>query len=657
MRIGVNAVPLRVSGGGARYVFSELMQRLLAHDTENEYVIFCHPLGLRIVNQLPQVHPHRHARPTAAPIPRVIEVACEEELFEYRDEFDLFFGPLNNLQPRIYDRPSVAILHDIQEQFFPEYFKEADLRARREIYPEICRAATVLVTISEFCKQSIVDKFAIDPAKIEVVYNAPQAGLVNRPAGDDGQWHRRPLPDGFLFYPANGYLHKNHALLLDALVQLRDAGDGVPPVVFTGFELPHGYPLRREIEQRGLQQHCHVFNEVSVDEFRWLFRHALALVMPTRFEGFGMPAVEALACGCPVVCADLPPLREIAGGNALYFDPHSAAALVAQLRRLRDDPDLRRRLVDAGPPTAERFSWERSAERIRAIFELACERFYGFDRVAGDARPDDGPRIGLRIAAAADPQDVTEAVKDVWRTGYVNATLAVDLPPAARDDADLRNFLRAGEVPSHHSDDAGPASPAHLLDFARDEDVELVGEILAGHGRLLPTALHSLAWARRHDPDKVIYLGELWEEEDDRVLRTARLRVLDTGDWKLENYLYPQMLFIAPRTLRDWDAGRRIVADNPPEWRWALVRQAHREGRLCVVRRTLATCDPSTLTVMQRYCAVRAGVGVVHDDNGQARGGGLLSSLKPVLRPAARLLPTRWREKGKQVWRHLASEL
>ena len=102
------------------------------------------------------------------------------------------FGPLNNLNPRLYDRPSVAILHDIQEQYFPEYFSRSDLLARQEIYPEICRSATTVVAISQFCKQTFVEKFGIDPDKVEVVPNAPQAELLSAAGdGSDGSGGHR----------------------------------------------------------------------------------------------------------------------------------------------------------------------------------------------------------------------------------------------------------------------------------------------------------------------------------------------------------------------------------------------------------------------------------------------------------------------------------
>lgn len=647
MRIGVNAVPMRVCGGGARYVFTELMERLLDADTANEYVIFTHFLGLRVINQLSQVH--RHLRPGRPPRVRIIEVSSEDDIFNYRHEFDLFYGPLNNLQPRLYDRPSVAVLHDIQEQFFPEYFSEGDLAARREIYPEICRSATVLVTISEFCKQTFVDKFGIDPAKIEVVYNAPQVGLVDRAPDDRGTWSRAPVPDGFLFYPANCYRHKNHALLLDGLVEWRRRRGNCPPAVFTGFEVAGGFPLRAQIAQRGLDDVCHVHTEVSADELRYLFCHARALVMPTRFEGFGLPAAEAQACGCPVVASDLPVLHEVAGDHALYFDPDDRDALLAQLERLEREPDLRAELIEHGRAAAARFTWNKAAERTREIFELAQQRYY--QPVAASVHQQ-APRIGYLIRAARGSHGVPEAIKQAWATGYRQLAVRVELIDG-EDYGTLPEFLTQMDVAFRYTPAASLGGWSSLSDFAEDERLDLVSEVLAGTSEILPTAPHSLAWGYQSQPDEPVYLGEAWESEHGRVARAARLRLLHTGDWRLEGYLYPEMLGIAPAAVAAWPTAHDAITAAGRDWRWALIKLAHQQQRRVLLRRTLAICDPSSISLMERLRTLRHGVGGDTGSNGHVRGGGWLYNLKPILRPASKILPGRWREKGKRIWRHL----
>src|SRR5271170_551760 len=113
MRIGVNAFPLRVATGGVRHLFDGLMPALLELDREHEYVVFSHPAAV--------------PRQLCGERVRHVRVIDEERIYRHRDEFDLYFGPLNNLRPRVYDRPTVAILADIQEHYFPQYFSRAEL--------------------------------------------------------------------------------------------------------------------------------------------------------------------------------------------------------------------------------------------------------------------------------------------------------------------------------------------------------------------------------------------------------------------------------------------------------------------------------------------------------------------------------------------------
>jgi glycosyltransferase involved in cell wall biosynthesis len=361
MRIGVNAFALRVARGGTGYSFAGLLSELLRVDRENSYLFFSHPAGIPLLKKM---------------LPgdiRIIPVRTERQILLYRDEIDLYFSPLNDLRPRMLDIPTVTMLADIQEQYFPGNFTESELEARLETVPELCRSVTTLVTVSEFCKGSIIEKFRIAPEKIEVVPLAPQAGILQSekpecpPAPD--------LPAEFFFYPANTYPHKRHGLLLWALWRW-PASDGKPPVVvFSGREMPDGFQLRRQIASYNLKDRCRVFSDLPPEQIRWLYRHAVAVVMPTMYEGFGMPAVEALACGCPLICSDLPALREIAGDNALFFAPNRLRDLQRSMQRIRSDSELRARLTKCGPEQVAAFTWESAARKMLRIFAEAPERF------------------------------------------------------------------------------------------------------------------------------------------------------------------------------------------------------------------------------------------------------------------------------------------
>ncbi len=606
MRIGVNAFPLRAEGGGARYVFAGLLAALLKIEGTHHYIIFAHLEALRLVYQILKAHGDTLGGTGPDPRVKVIHIADEGQIYAYRYDFDLLFGPLNNLNPRLYDRPTVAILHDIQEQYFPEYFSKSDLIGRQEIYPEICRVSTVLVAISEFCKSTFVEKFGVDPAKIEVVPNAPQADLVA--AEGDGVWSGASLPPTYLLYPANCYRHKNHVMLLEVAKRLKSQGLAVP-IIFSGFELLGGFPLRKEIAARELGDLCQVFTDLPAEELRYLYRHAMAVVLPTKFEGFGMPAVEAAACGCPVVCSDLPAFREILGDSALYFNPDDIDDACLKIRRILDDAPLREGLIEDGFTLARRFTWENSARRMLEIFQLARERF-----VWGTHKPFTvkRPRIGILIRLSHGGAHAVATVESLLCTGYPDLVMRCEL--RAVIDPNLRTFLTSagvqiiepsasvnGNGSAHHDDYTA------LAVFAREQHLDLVGEVIEG-GRFKSSGLDSVAWGFLQDPGKPVFLGESMDWNGPRFVGAARLRLTGDGLWKMEGYLYPELLFINPQILAAWPEGLKKALDGGDEWRWELLREARRVDRLFLLRRTLADTDQLLIGPRANRDAAKAGM-------------------------------------------------
>lgn len=579
MRIGVNAFPLRVARGGAVYTFAGLMGALSRASEAHAYVLFCHPTSVEMLNKM---------LGTAARQIRTIAVGDEEEIQNHRDEFDLYFGPLNDLRPRIYDRPTVAMLMDIQQEYFPEMFSRAELMARRDAYLEMCRAATVVVTISEFCKQTFIQKYGIDARKIEVMHLAPQAGLTDVEAGKSGgefAWRRAALPANYFLYPSNFYPHKNHAILLDAIDKL----GGGTSVVFAGNPVPGGFPLAEEIKRRGLSSGCRIVQNLSAAEMGYLYTHAAATVMPTRFEGFGIPAAEALTCGCALVCADIPALREVAGESAVYFSPDDVDELCGALRNIIANETLRNGLIESGRERAKQFTWEAAARKMLGVFDQACRQF----------------KDGYEQSTATMPEP---------RVGY-----------AKFDDDD----------------------PSELLDLARRENLDLVGQLSTGE-RQRGSALDSLRYSFRAEPSKAVHIGEVCVWRGEEYAGVSRLR--RTGDelWKIEGMLYPAMIFISPRALARWPEGMAIFSGGGADWQWKLVRAAFAAKQIAHLRRTLADCVEEhgiRGKGMSRYYRC---------EDGRMAGAPLLRRFEESVRRISQRLPLPVQRAGTVLWYRMA---
>lgn len=243
--------------------------------------------------------------------------------------------------------PRCVTVHDVQHLDLPELFSPQVRAFRALAYDRPPRTAQAVITVSEWAKERIATRLRIDPDKIHVAYNG-----VNRAAFTPNLGQRKH----FALYPARGWPHKNHELLLRAWPQVRRA---VPDLelVLTGGALDGIGPVPAGVTVRGL---------VSFAELIELYQQASVLVFPSRYEGFGMPVLEAMATGCPVACSTAGSLPEVCGDAAITFDPGDIDALAAAVvQALADTEQLQRR----GLARVEAFTWQGCAEATeRAYF-------------------------------------------------------------------------------------------------------------------------------------------------------------------------------------------------------------------------------------------------------------------------------------------------
>jgi glycosyltransferase involved in cell wall biosynthesis len=180
----------------------------------------------------------------------------------------------------------------------------------------------------------------------------------------------RKLGTGFLYYPANTWPHKEHLLLFRALGKLRDAGR-LYNLVLTGSGDYERARVEGNIRKLGLQLHVRLLGTVDPPVVRALYQLSGALVFPSRFEGFGMPLVEAMRSGTPVLCSDSTSLPEVGGDAVRYFATGDLEQLVEGLEQIMEDNQLRQDLIRRGTQRAGLFSWEETARATAQAFRWA----------------------------------------------------------------------------------------------------------------------------------------------------------------------------------------------------------------------------------------------------------------------------------------------
>ncbi|MGC9350201.1 MAG: glycosyltransferase family 4 protein [Anaerolineae bacterium] len=264
--------------------------------------------------------------------------------------------------------PTLLTVYDLIPILFPRH---STLRARllfRLTCAQALRAADRSVAISEATRQDFLRHFPIGPEDIVTIPLAADPVFRPQPAEATAALRRRyGLPDGFYLYLGSNKPHKNLPRLIDAYARAAER-DAVPPLVVAGAWYPRYSEARERAETLGRQEAVMWLGSIPEADLPTLYAAATAFVFPSLYEGFGLPPLEAMACGTPVACSTTSSLPEVVGDAALLFDPTDVESIALALRRISHDGVLRADLSARGLEQAARFSWERTARETLALY-------------------------------------------------------------------------------------------------------------------------------------------------------------------------------------------------------------------------------------------------------------------------------------------------
>ncbi|MDO8735372.1 MAG: glycosyltransferase family 1 protein [Elusimicrobiota bacterium] len=270
--------------------------------------------------------------------------------------------------PVMYQGKMVVNIHDLIHLVYPEYLssKPAYYYAKFMI-SSACRKAVKIITISENTKNDIIKYFNVEPSKIKITYPAVSDDFNFSPAKSEIM---KKKYGEYILYVGAIRPHKNILLLIDAFFKLKKEKKIKHKLILIGKgKIPYIYAVGKKISDFSLVNEVLIMEEIEQDKLINFYCGANMFIFPSLYEGFGLPPLEAMACGCPVVCSNNSSLPEVVGGSALTISPTSADELVSAIYRVITDVNLRNNLIEKGLERAKMFSWKKMAEETLKIYE------------------------------------------------------------------------------------------------------------------------------------------------------------------------------------------------------------------------------------------------------------------------------------------------
>jgi glycosyltransferase involved in cell wall biosynthesis len=268
------------------------------------------------------------------------------------------------------DLPSIYQPWDLQHLHYPEFFSNSDRETRERHYRAFCDRASFVCVQAEWTRQDVMKQYGLSEDKVVVIpwgsvfdaYKTPSAETTNATK------KRLGLANHFFFYPAVTWPHKNHEVILRALHILKSERGIAAHVYFTGSSTERRTVLEKLGRDLGVVEQVHFLGFLTPEELQGVFSLATAMVFASKFEGFGLPILEAFQARLAVLCSNATTLPEVGGDAALYFDPDSPAELAVLMNTVLDKPEVREDLIKKGLLVLSRHSIEETAAKFRALY-------------------------------------------------------------------------------------------------------------------------------------------------------------------------------------------------------------------------------------------------------------------------------------------------
>lgn len=376
MLIGIDGNEANISNrvGVGQYAFN-VLQKISKLDTKNKYIIY---LKDQPLSDLPPQNSHWQYR-VFGPKKLWSRFALPIYLFFQTEKLNLFFSP-SHYSPLFCPCPTIPTIHDLGYLQSQTQFTKKDLYQLINWTKQSIKKAAHIMTVSQFSKDEIIKIYSTDPKKISIAYNG-----VDKPPIVDQKTQTKILstynlePNKYFLYLGTLKPNKNIPFLVRSFSKFLKQIKTTPRLVKEGdggrFKLviagKKGWlfeEIFKTVQEENLENNI-IFTDYLDNPQKWtLYQNTIATVLPSTYEGFGIPAIESMKIGTPVIVSNIPPFKEVVQNTGLFIDPQNQNDLVEKMMAILK-PEIRKKYSHLGQIQSDKFSWDNTAKSIISVFQ------------------------------------------------------------------------------------------------------------------------------------------------------------------------------------------------------------------------------------------------------------------------------------------------
>lgn len=381
MKVGINAQKLLSKDTGVGIYTTRLIENLIIAEQEVDFVLFS-SYGI----DLPREYLRDGVELILSPFPlnsNSLRIIWEQSVLPMRVKkcgCDIFHYPDHTASLLMGVNPTIITVHDLAFLRFPQTFDLARAIYKKMVINRSVGIANRIIAVSSFTKHEIVNLLDVDPDKVSIVYNgvSPMFRELDREEARDRLSYLIPgLKKDYLLFVGTLEPRKNIITLIHSYNLLRKQGKIDAQLVIVGSRGWLYDKMFKEIDKSSLADDILFTGYVTNEQLVMLYNGANFLIYPALYEGFGLPVLEAMACGIPVITSDRSSLSEVAGNAAMKIDPNSEEDIADAMAKLYQDKELREKYRQRGLERAKMFSWKETARQTLEVYKQVYRELQG----------------------------------------------------------------------------------------------------------------------------------------------------------------------------------------------------------------------------------------------------------------------------------------